>query len=140
MTPNFHLAEFVRSTTAARLGVSNALPAALMPAALQTLQMMQRIRDRLCVLAGRDIPVTITSGYRCPEHNMAVGDSGASGPHTTGRAVDIAVSRDRASRLVKAALGMGFMGIGLKQHGPESGRFVHLDTLASRAGQIIWTY
>ena len=100
-------------------------------------EFMQRLIDLREYLA---FPLPITSGYRCPEHNMAVGDSGASGPHTTGRAVDIAVSRERASRLVKAALGMGFMGIGLKQHGPESGRFVHLDTLASRAGQIIWTY
>lgn len=100
-------------------------------------EFMQRLIDLREYLA---FPLPITSGYRCPEHNLAVGDSGASGPHTTGRAVDIAVSRERASRLVKAALGMGFMGIGLKQHGPESGRFVHVDTLASRAGQIIWTY
>ena len=85
-------------------------------------------------------PLPITSGYRCPEHNLAVGDSGASGPHTTGCAVDIAVSRDRATRLVRLALGMGFLGIGLKQHGPESGRFVHLDTVATRVNQIIWTY
>lgn len=78
MTPNFHLSEFVRSNHAARMGVSNALPAALMPAALQTLAMMQRIRDRLCVLAGRDIPVTITSGYRCESVNAAVGSRSTS--------------------------------------------------------------
>lgn len=85
-------------------------------------------------------PLPVTSGYRCPEHNLAVGDTGASGPHTTGCAVDIAVSRDRATRLVRLALGMGFLGIGLKQHGPESCRFVHLDTVATRVNQIIWTY
>ena len=78
MTPNFSLAEFVRSSTAARLRLSNDLPPALTPAALQTLAMMQRIRDRLCLLAGRDIPVTITSGYRSPAVNTAVGSSGTS--------------------------------------------------------------
>lgn len=78
MTPNFTIAEFVRSATAARLRLSNDLPAALMPAALQTLEMMQRIRNRLCLLAGRDIGVTITSGYRSPAVNTAVGSSGTS--------------------------------------------------------------
>ncbi len=78
MTPNFTLAEFVRSSTAARLRLSNDLPAELVPAALQTLAMMQRIRDRLCLLAGRDIPVTITSGYRSAPVNAAVGSSSTS--------------------------------------------------------------
>ena len=73
MTPNFSLAEFVRSSTAARLRLSNDLPPALTPAALQTLAMMQRIRDRLCLIAGRDIPVTITSGYRSLAVNRAIG-------------------------------------------------------------------
>jgi uncharacterized protein YcbK (DUF882 family) len=92
------------------------------------------LRDML----GYSLP--ITSGYRCPEHNIAVGDTGAGGPHTTGCAVDIAISRDRATQLIRSALGLGFAGIGIKQHGPESGRFVHLDTVATRAGQILWTY
>jgi uncharacterized protein YcbK (DUF882 family) len=88
-------------------------------------------------LAGFSLP--ITSAYRCPAHNLAVGDTGVSGPHTTGRAVDVAVSRERATALVRAALGMGFRGIGLKQHGPDAGRFVHLDTMP-RPAQLIWTY
>ena len=85
-------------------------------------------------------PLPVTSGYRCPEHNQSVAETGAAGPHTTGCAADIAVSRDKATRVVRLALGLGFMGIGLKQHGPESGRFVHLDTVPTRPAQIIWTY
>jgi len=89
-------------------------------------------------LLGSSMPVS--SGYRCPSHNAAVGDTGLNGPHTTGCAVDVAVSRERATALVRAALGLGFRGIGLKQHGPDAGRFVHLDTIQTRPAQIIWTY
>lgn len=97
----------------------------------------------LKLVALRDLigfPLPITSAYRCPKHNLAVAETGAAGPHTTGMAVDIAVSRERATALVRAALGMDFRGIGLKQHGPESGRFVHLDTVQTRPVQILWTY
>lgn len=84
-------------------------------------------------------PLPVTSGYRCPAHNLAVADSGADGPHTTGKAVDIGVSRVRATQLVAAALAAGFAGVGVKQHGPESGRMVHLD-MTDRPEQILWTY
>ena len=32
-------------------------------------------------------PLTITSAYRCPDHNSKVSSTGLSGPHTTGFAV-----------------------------------------------------
>ena len=41
--------------------------------------------------------LSITSGYRCPEHNNKISSTGLSGPHTTGKAIDISV-RDSKHR------------------------------------------
>lgn len=86
-------------------------------------------------------PLVITSGYRCPEHNSRVSTTGRTGPHTTGRAADIAVERTRAYELLQVAMVMKFTGIGIKQKG--SSRFIHLDNLANTEGQprpTIWSY
>ena len=72
---HFTLAEFVASDTAARRGISNALPTDLLPAAQETLAMLERIRAWLSAQAGRDVPIIITSGYRSPALNAAVGSS-----------------------------------------------------------------
>jgi uncharacterized protein YcbK (DUF882 family) len=93
---------------------------------------MVAIRD----LLGFSLPVS--SGYRCPVHNAAVSSTGDDGPHTTGKAVDIAISYQSARALVTTALEMGFLGVGIKQHGPVSGRMVHLDMVPGP--ERIWTY
>ena len=85
----------------------------------------------------------VTSGYRTPEHNRRVSRTGYEGPHTTGRAVDVAAFGERALRIVRIALAHGFTGIGLKQNGPHHLRFVHLDDLAGdhrTPRPRIWTY
>lgn len=86
-------------------------------------------------------PLTITSAARCPEHNAKVSGTGKTGPHVTGRAIDIAVDRGNAYKLLTLALKAGFTGIGLRQKG--EGRFVHLDDLPNAQGQprpTLWTY
>lgn len=87
-------------------------------------------------------PLPITSGYRTPEENMRISTTGANGPHTTGRAVDIGISGENVHKLIVLALDAGFTGIGLKQHGPLSGRYVHLDDLTGPdyPRPRIWTY
>lgn len=105
-------------------------------------QMLMDGEFMLKLVALRDlvgVPMPISSGYRCPSHNAAVSHTGDDGPHTTGKAVDIQIARDRATSLVRAALDVGFHGVGIKQHGPDSGRIVHLD-MVDRPGQILWTY
>lgn len=69
-------------------------------------------------------PMIVSSGYRCPEHPIEARKESA-GAHSTGKAVDIAVSREEAYMLLKLAMQAGFMGVGLQQKG--SGRFLHLD-------------
>lgn len=81
----------------------------------------------------------VTSGFRCPEHNLKVSTTGDNGPHTQGRAVDIAVYGSRALTLIKIALKHGFTGIGVKQNGFHSGRFIHLDDLTENR-PYIWSY
>lgn len=86
-------------------------------------------------------PLTVSSGYRCPTHNAAVSETGATGPHTTGRAVDFLIDRSNAYALLKLALMMGFTGIGINQKG--GARFLHLDNLPNAPGQprpTIWSY
>ncbi len=83
----------------------------------------------------------VTSGYRCPSHNARVSGTGATGPHTTGRAADIAVDRERAFDVLAWAADIGFSGIGIKQHG--DGRFIHLDDLEHASGRprpTVWSY
>lgn len=80
-------------------------------------------------------PLIISSGYRCPDHNEAVSSTGRNGPHTTGKAADIKISRGFA-RTALTTFCLRFSGIGINQKGPDSGRFIHVDDLPVR----VWTY
>lgn len=91
---------------------------------------VQELREEL----GFSFP--ITSAYRCPEYNSKVSSTGSEGPHTTGKALDIAVSRQAARLLVGKAISAGFKGIGVSQRG--DGRFIHLDD--AREISTIWSY
>jgi zinc D-Ala-D-Ala carboxypeptidase len=81
----------------------------------------------------------LSSGYRCPAHDAAIGGKGT---HPTGHAVDVRIWGPDAYRLVAAAIRHGMTGIGLKQHGDLGARFVHLDDLAGgrHPRPRIWTY
>ena len=86
-------------------------------------------------------PMVLSSAYRCPSHNQAVSTTGTNGPHTTGRAVDVAIQGEEAYKLLALALDLGFTGIGIAQKG--GGRFIHLDDLEpSMAGPRprVWSY
>ena len=88
-------------------------------------------------------PMRVTSGYRCPEHPAEAHrkESGRLGPHTTGRAVDIAVSGSDAYALLRLAIRMGFTGVGVQQKGDK--RFLHFDDLEAKDGYPrpwIWSY
>ena len=93
------------------------------PMDAEFLDRIDRLRDNF----GK--PLRVTSGYRCPEHNSNVSSPGASGPHTSGKAIDFGVSRDDAHALLKSAMSMSFSGSGIAQKG--SGRFIHLDDLTA---------
>jgi len=65
-------------------------------------------------------PIIITSGYRCPEHNRAVGGAPKS-KHMEGIAADIRVEGMTPKQVAELADKAGFTGIGIYDN------FVHLD-------------
>lgn len=95
------------------------------------MQKLDRIRERL------GVPLHINSGYRCPEHNNRVSSTGEAGPHTTGRAVDIAADSRLRYLVATAALAEGMTRIGIAR------TFIHIDDLTAADGfpdQVIWPY
>lgn len=85
---HFSIDEFVASDTAVRLKIRNELPDDLEPHVWATLAMLEGVRAYLSKRAGRDVPVQIVSGYRCPALNNAVGGVPSS-DHVKGMAADI---------------------------------------------------
>ena len=95
--------------------------------------------ERLRVRFGK--PLKITSAARCPQHNKAVSGTGATGPHTTGRAIDFGVQGQDALLLMRLAMEQDFTGIGVNQKGGI--RFIHIDDLPNAPGQPrpwCWSY
>ena len=84
-------------------------------------------------------PMFINSGYRDPSHPVEA-PKAQPGVHTLGLAADIAVDRNDAYKLLKVALQLGFLGIGVQQKG--GGRFIHLDMAPPTdfLRPTIWSY
>ena len=73
-------------------------------------------------------PLTITSAYRCPEHNSKVSSTGPSGPHTSGYAVDIHVSNSQHRKKLIDYFATKVTGLGVAK------TFLHIDLLTSDHG------
>ncbi|MCQ2246370.1 MAG: D-Ala-D-Ala carboxypeptidase family metallohydrolase [Bacteroidaceae bacterium] len=85
LTKNFKLEEFAKSETAQKRGIDNSIPAALIPNITALCEnVLQPLRDAV------GVPVKISSGYRCPALNKAVGGS-ANSQHMKGEAADIVI-------------------------------------------------
>lgn len=74
LTPNFALSEFEFSDYAARNGLDNRVPNDLMWNVARVARWLQLLRDRLAARLGV-MPIVITSGYRGPKLNKAIGGS-----------------------------------------------------------------
>ena len=85
LTEHFTLQEFLYSETASRQGLDNT-PSEDSLANLQRLAETMELVRTIC----DDNPVTITSGYRSPEVNAAIGGSSTSA-HMSGLACDFIV-------------------------------------------------
>jgi hypothetical protein len=82
LTPHFSLEEMTASETAVRQGIDNTPP----EFAFLNLNRLCRELEKVRSLLGEQV-ITITSGYRCPELNKAIGGSSAS-HHMIGLAAD----------------------------------------------------
>ena len=85
-----------------------------------------------------DRPIIISSGYRCPEYNDIMSETGLDGPHTTGMAIDTPISGHEAYFLMKIALRLGITGIGVRQKGGD--RILHLDKANVTPRPWVWSY
>ena len=92
--------------------------------------------EKLRVAFGK--PLKVTSAARCPAHNAKVSGTGLTGPHTSGRAIDLGVQGAEAHEVLTLALAMRFTGIGVNQKG--GGRFLHLDDLTNGSRPTVWSY
>jgi hypothetical protein len=117
ISPNFSLAEFAHSMTAARLGRPFTVPDVF----------VENVR-RLCLTVleplriDQAIPITVLSGYRPPWLNKIVGGAPTS-DHMTASAADILV-KGAAPRDVAAAVRA--LGLPVKQCILEFGQWVHV--------------
>ncbi|HET7155705.1 MAG TPA: D-Ala-D-Ala carboxypeptidase family metallohydrolase [Hyphomicrobiaceae bacterium] len=127
LTPHFTLEEFTASETATRRGIDNTLPAALRQTAVDTCEMMERIRTQLERLAGREIPIVVTSGYRSPALNAAIGSAPGS-DHPRAMAVDFKAPAFGTPFEVASALAPLVSEIGIGQLIHEFGSWVHVST------------
>lgn len=106
LSPHFTVAELTRSDYAARKGIDNS-PTVEVLANLQMLASgLERVRNLLAV------PVVVSSGYRCPKLNSAIGGSRNSA-HMSGLAADFAAPqygspKEVAERIVDFADEIGF--------------------------------
>jgi hypothetical protein len=86
LSKNFTLAEMIFSQTAQRLGINNTPNQShINNMKLLCEHILQPLRDSL------GVPIKVTSGYRSPELNNAIGGSKTS-QHSNGEAVDIVVN------------------------------------------------
>ena len=68
------------------------------------------------------------SGYRCSEHNSSVSSTGANGPHTTGKALDIAVKNSQHRKQLIEYFAPKVTGLGIAKS------FIHIDLLYEEDG------
>lgn len=97
----------------------------------QFLLLLNRLRE------GHGKPLIVTSGYRCPQHPLEA-ERTTIGTHSTGKAIDLAVSHADALSVVSLAIQLGVKRIGVQQKG--SGRFIHLDVCTDRLTPAMWSY
>ncbi len=101
LSPNFELSELLHSQEAIRRGIDNT-PTSTIVAELQRLAqlILQPLRDHV----GR--PIVISSGYRSPALNVAVGGARESA-HMQGRAADITVPGMKPREVCLAIVELG---------------------------------
>lgn len=127
---HFTIDEFVASDTAARLKIDNTMPDELAPNAWATLAMLEGVRAHLSAKAGRDVPVYVVSGYRCPELNKAVGGVPSS-DHVKAMAADIRAPSFGTPLQIAQELSKHVDALGIGQlinEFPGPGGWVHVST------------
>lgn len=98
LSSHFTLEEFVVSQEAARRGIDNTPPPEVIRRLQRTAEGLEAVRIRLGAA-----PIIITSGYRSPDLNRAVGGASNS-QHLTGDAADFICPRFGSAEVVAYAI------------------------------------
>lgn len=121
LSENFTLAEMIHSNTAVARGLDNTPPPKVLDQLYLTADRMERVR---AILGNK--PIRVTSGYRGPEVNRAVGGSRNSA-HMTGHAVDFTCPEFGTVAEVARALANAGTALGpFDQIIEEFGSWVHI--------------
>jgi zinc D-Ala-D-Ala carboxypeptidase len=120
LTTHFTLEEFTDSQTAARRGLSNTPPAHELENLERTAKVMEKVRTLL-----GDKPILISSGYRSPQVNAAVGGSKSSA-HMSGLACDFSCPGFGTPRMICHRLNLHMKELGVDQLIHEYSTWVHL--------------
>lgn len=118
LSPHFTLEELTISQTAAREGIDNTPSAAV----LKNLKRLALVLEEVRHLAG-DQPLVISSGYRSPALNKAVGGASKSA-HMLGLGADITVPS--FGTVMQLARAIAASGIAYDQLIHEYGTWVHI--------------
>lgn len=132
----FSINELTRSATAARLGINNSPT----PAVKKNLEkLINEVLDPLREAWGA--PIIVTSGYRCPKLNKAVGGAKTS-QHVLGQAADIKTVGDKPENnkklfeLAKKLIGEKKIVVGqlIDEYGYD---WIHISTPGGHTNQIL---
>ena len=126
LSQHFTLSELTASTVGRARGIDNTPAPELVPRLVLLAEMLERIRSTL------NTPVIVTSGYRCPTLNLAVGGV-TSSDHTQGHAADIVAPMFGTPTLVAQTLAplVSVLGIGqIILEGVRGKQWVHVSTRA----------
>lgn len=127
LTDHFSLEELTHSELATRRGLNNAAPATVLPHLITLAQGLEKVRK---VLGN---PILISSGYRSPDVNRAVGGSPTSA-HCVGYAADfICPAFGTPQEVAKAIKGAG---IGFDQLIYE-GTWIHFSVDPRMRGNVL---
>lgn len=140
LSKNFTLEELISSNTAKAKGINNT-PGAIEKQNLKLLAqtVLQPIRDKY----GK--PISVTSGYRCPKLNAAVGGSKTS-QHLKGQAADIkctATSKAELFNLIKDMINKGELIVGqlIWEYGTKKEpNWIHVSLPYTKKNQILYLY
>ena len=121
----FTIKELSKSSTAEKLGIDNT-PTPEIRAKLNTLiSALDKIREQY----GK--PIIVTSGYRCPELNKAVGGVNSS-QHVKGEAADLVGRNDNETRKIfETAKALGNFDQLLYEKNSKGSIWVHISYKAS---------
>ena len=134
LSKNFTLEEMIASATAKRKGIDNTPDKKVLENLTKLCKdVLQPIRDKL----GK--PLTVTSGYRCPKLNTAVGGAKNS-QHKLGQAADITLGNTKLNKALFNLIVemMKKKEIKVGQLIDEYGyRWIHVSTPYSKVNQIL---